>query len=37
MKGIRSRAARYLVYAVLCTLIFLFADNTAPNFIYFQF
>lgn len=37
MKGIRFRAARYLVYLVLCTLVFFFSDNTAPNFIYFQF
>ena len=37
MKGIRSRAARYLVYMALCTLIFFFSDNTSPNFIYFQF
>ena len=37
MKGIRSRAVRYLIYFILTALILLCADNTAPNFIYFQF
>ncbi len=37
MKGIRFRALRYLVYIALVALTILFADNTAPNFIYFQF
>ena len=37
MKGIRSRSTRYAIYLVLVALTLLFADNTAPNFIYFQF
>ena len=37
MNGIRSRSARYVIYIVIIALIILFADNTAPNFIYFQF
>ncbi|MBO6169306.1 MAG: MBOAT family protein [Bacteroidales bacterium] len=37
LDGVHSRTARYAIYIILVALIMLLSDNTAPNFIYFQF